>query len=299
MITVGSLFAGIGGLELGLERAGMQVEWQVEIDDYCRKVLAKHWPEVKRYEDIRDVGAHNLEPVDLICGGFPCQPHSLAGKRKASDDERDLWGEFARLIREVKPRWVLAENVPGLLSSESGRFFGRVLRDLASCGYYAEWDCIPAASVGAPHLRYRVFIVAHTDSPGRRIQQVSGTEQQTETNFEDDGSEWSLADAKSRGKVSEEQQGSRDGIIERCANVAYAEGYIRRSSGYEGRIAFNGSGPKRRDWWAVEPDLGRVAHGVPARVDRLKGLGNAVVPQVAEWVGRRIVEVDAHSPTIA
>ena len=108
IITVGSLFAGIGGLELGLERAGMETKWQVEIDPFCQKVLAKHWPEVTKYEDIREVGEHNLEPVDLICGGFPCQPHSLAGKRNASEDERDLWGEMFSVICEIKPRWVLA-----------------------------------------------------------------------------------------------------------------------------------------------------------------------------------------------
>lgn len=131
----GSLFAGIGGFDLGLEKAGMKCAWQVEIDDYATQVLQRHWPDVRRHRDIKECGRHNLEPVDLICGGFPCQPHSLAGKRKASADDRDLWGEFSRIIRELRPRYVVAENVPGLLSSEVGRFFGRVLRDLAESGY--------------------------------------------------------------------------------------------------------------------------------------------------------------------
>src|SRR4029450_2592075 len=119
MLTFGSLFAGIGGFDLGLERAGLTCRWQVEIDPFCRKVLAKHWPDVTRYADIRELDGRTVDPVDVLCGGFPCQPHSLAGKRGGSADERDLWREFARVIREVGPRWVLAENVPGLLSTES------------------------------------------------------------------------------------------------------------------------------------------------------------------------------------
>ena len=233
-LTVGSLFSGIGGLDLGLERAGMVVKWQVEIDPYCRKVLAKHWPDVECYEDVREVGAHNLEPVDLICGGFPCQPVSCAGQRKGTDDERWLWPEFYRLIRELKPRWVLGENVPGLLSIDAGRVFGSILRDLAASGYDAEWDCIPASAVGAPHRRDRVFVVANAQMQP--------------------------------GNASDGQRG-----------------WARRFT-FGGCHSFDGCA------WSPEPDVGRVADGVPDRVDRLKGLGNAVVPQVAEWLGRRIVE---------
>ena len=115
--TFGSLFAGIGGLDLGLERAGMVCSWQVEIDEYCRRVLAKHWPDVERFEDVRECGAHNLEPIDLICGGFPCQPHSVAGKRKGAADDRDLWPEYFRIVAELRPRYVLAENVPGIVTT--------------------------------------------------------------------------------------------------------------------------------------------------------------------------------------
>jgi len=259
----GSLFAGIGGIDLGLERAGMTCAWQVEIDPYCQKVLAKHWPEVKRYEDIREVGATNLDPVDLICGGFPCQPHSLAGKRQASDDERDLWGEMFRVICEVKPRWVLAENVPGLLSSEAGRFFGRVLRDLASVGYDVEWESIPASSVGAPHRRDRVFVVANSEnmfSNGSNDYSRISMEREPIPEPRDRCGKEDVADAKPSWDA-EEQQG----------HAAIWE-------------------PARCGRWAVEPDVGRVANGVPSRVDRLRSLGNAVVPQVAEWIGKRILE---------
>lgn len=236
-MTFGSLFAGIGGIDLGLERAGMECRWQVEIDPWCRRVLAKHWPDVARYEDVRDVGADNLEPVDLIAGGFPCQDVSLAGRRAGLQGERTtLWSEFARIIRELRPRWVLAENVPGLLSSDSGQFFGDILRDLAACGYDAEWDCISAAAIGAPHKRDRVFIVAHPKS---------------------EHGAWAFGARTGR---RESQVQARDGIR---AGV----------------------------WDALDPRVLRMADGLPHRVDRLRGLGNAVVPQVIERIGRTILSV--------
>ena len=164
-MRIGSLFSGIGGLELGLERAipGAQVVWQVEKDLYARRVLAKHWPEARRYEDVQEVGAHNLGVVDLICGGFPCQDISGAGKRAGLEGERSgLWFEFARIISEIQPRYVVLENVAALRS----RGLDRVLGSLAESGYDAVWDCIPAAAVGAPHLRDRLFCVAWTTSSG-------------------------------------------------------------------------------------------------------------------------------------
>jgi len=154
----GSFFSGIEGIGLGLERAGMTCRWQVEIDPYCLAVLRKHWPDVPKYGDIRALTGDELEPVDLICGGFPCQPVSLAGRRRGAADERWLWPEFARLLRVLRPRFALLENVPGLLA---GGGMAEVLGDLAALGFDAEWDCIPAAAVGAPHLRYRVFICAY------------------------------------------------------------------------------------------------------------------------------------------
>lgn len=239
MPTFGSLFSGIGGMDLGLERAGFECRWQVEIDPFCQRVLAKHWPDVKRYGDVRMVG-EELEPVDLICGGFPCQPHSVAGARRASEDERDLWPEFARLIRLLKPRGVLAENVRGLLSSEDGRFFGRVLRDLAERGYDAEWSVLRAADVGAPHQRARVFLLAHNS--GDRIQ---GMLEEPFPRFP--GFSW-------------------------CENVRGVEDLRNRPG-------------------VPEPLLWGSRNGFPDYVDRIKALGNSVVPQVAEAIGQRIFEV--------
>jgi DNA (cytosine-5)-methyltransferase 1 len=298
-LTVGSLFAGIGGLELGLERAGMEVKWQVEIDPYCRRVLAKHWPDVARYEDVREVGAHNLEPVDLICGGFPCQDISYAGKGAGLEGERSgLWWEFARTVRALGPRYVLVENVPALLA----RGIDAVLGTLASFGYDAEWDCIPATAVGAPHRRDRTFIVAYATDKGS----TRGLR------FARDGQGYGRS-GRSRG------EGGHSDPRGKADPDAYGAGRHRlkeRDGTPEGpgqgatRLHPDGpcdAGPKPRDcpelltegrptdgeWWSVEPDVGRVAHGVPNRVERLRALGNAVVPQVAEYIGRRIVEADA------
>jgi DNA (cytosine-5)-methyltransferase 1 len=223
-MKVGSLFSGIGGFDLGLERAGMEVVWQVEIDDFCTRVLEKHWPNVERFRDVRDVGKHNLAPVDLICGGFPCQDIAKCGKRGGIEGEKSgFWGEFARIVGELRPPYVFVENTPSLLV----RGAGRVLGDLAEFGYDAEWRVLSAAELGAPHIRERLFLLAHTRGVGNRLPQ---------------------------GSI--------------CA----------------GREA-----PKPSSWWNTEPDVGRVADGVPDQVDRLRGLGNANLPQIAEWIGRRIL----------
>jgi DNA (cytosine-5)-methyltransferase 1 len=265
-MTVGSLFAGIGGFDLGLERAGMEIRWQVEIDPFCQAVLAKHWPHVKRYDDVRTVGAYNLERVDVLCGGFPCQDISNAGKGEGIDGKRSgLWAEYARLIRELRPRYAIVENVAALL----GRGLGRVLGDLAACGYDAEWDCLPASAVGAAHQRDRLWLVAYpTGSRGGRLPVRQG--RQNETALDAIWSGAHVADPDGAGLP-----------------FSWHAGATRESAG---RI-FAGATVDRSRWWAVEPAVGRVAHGVPRRVDRLRGLGNAVVPQIVEWIGRRLMEL--------
>lgn len=298
MLTVGSLFSGIGGLDLGLERAGMSVKWQVEIDDYCNRVLAKHWPDVARFRDVRDVGAHNLEAVDLICGGFPCQDVSLAGQRAGLEGKRStLWSEFARIIGELRPRWVLAENVPGLLSSDDGRFFGNVLRDLAACGYDAEWDCIPAAAVGAPHRRDRVFIIAHANGCQQgRGQQSERSQAGRNADAPGHGTEGAMADDQGnrwgarwpRGFApGNTHESEPDGALQVSAHADEPELAFGQDASQLWQFAAT-TGDRQ---WAIEPNVGRVVDGTPSRVDQLRCLGNAVVPQVAEWIGRRIVEV--------
>ena len=274
-MKVGSLFSGIGGFDLGLERAGHEIVWQVENDAYCRKVLAKHWPDVPCHSDVHNCGTHNLEEVDVICGGFPCQPVSTAGKQLAQDDERWLWPEFARVIRELQPRYVLVENVPGLLV----RGFSDVLGDLAALGYDAEWGCVSAASVGAPHLRKRIFIMAHREREGLEGHAGDG----------DHGHEPGRLKARPNRSTGEGCLPPRD--------VAHPEGqlsdgcYDNRGGGFRPLPESGDSGEEARSiggWWSVEPNVGRVAHGVPKRVDRLRSLGNAIVPQVAEWIGRKL-----------
>ena len=295
MLTFGSLFAGIGGLDLGLERAGMRCLWQVEIDDYANRVLSKHWPDVARYRDVRECGKHNLAPVDLVCGGFPCQDVSLAGKRAGLEGKRStLWGEFARIVGELRPQWVLAENVPGLRSSDNGRFFGNVLRDLAACGYDAEWDCIPAAAVGAPHRRDRIFIVAYPNGRERGRRVFAQREPQgRDADAARDGAQRAVADAPriygKRAVAGGDRCGEPEGEIGNggCV-VPHATGAGLEGQVAAGRYAGESGLSAECDWWATEPNVGRVANGVPARVDRLRCLGNAVVPQVAEWIGRRI-----------
>jgi len=267
-MKIGSLFSGIGGLELGLEKSipNAQTVWQVERDPYARRVLAKNWPGVAMFEDVRAVGAHNLEPVDLICGGFPCTDISFAGKGAGINGERSgLWREFSRIISEIRPRYAVVENVPALLN----RGMGRVLGDLAESGYHAQWDCIPAAAVGAHHRRDRLFIVAHTHS------------------------EWKLQPKRpvkaKRGRFSDSRSTIPDTYSEheRFGDDGNAE--VFRSSAESWKIAREIQSTKP---WPIEPGVGRVAYGVPNGVDRLRALGNAVVPQVAEVIGRVIVDLE-------
>jgi DNA (cytosine-5)-methyltransferase 1 len=346
----------------------MQVRWQVENDPYCIRVLEKHWPNVKRYGDVREVKWAEVEPVDLICGGFPCQPVSVAGARKGDKDERWLWPEFLRAIREIRPRYALVENVPGLLSTDNGRLARGVFGDLAEIGYDAEWNIVSATDVGAPHLRKRVFIVAHSSESRTRLE-VSGNRGQERTaprifkremvrqEYGEIGSERIVAGRTVENPVGNgrtkggrrgcqevvagdlgEVIGSEDSedFAQRCFDEDVpdsksfddsrpkSEGSQRGQSEMPTRngsatlgdsegIRFIGMGKAEDEWqasrgfdssddpsqtlrecsqWAVEPNVGRVAYGVPSRVDRLKCLGNAVVPQVAEYIGKLIIEYE-------
>lgn len=157
----GSLFSGVGGFDLGFERSGMECKWQVEYDPHCQAVLERHYPNVKRYKDVRNVGSETLEAVDLICGGFPCQDLSIAGKRAGFAGERSgLWFEYQRIIDEMRPQWVVIENVPGLLSSNKGADFRVILNALDEFGYGVAWRVLDSQYFGVPQRRRRVFIVA-------------------------------------------------------------------------------------------------------------------------------------------
>ena len=278
----GSLFSGIGGIDLGLERAGMECAWQVEIDLYCQKILAKHWPDVKRLEDVRECGAHNLEAVDLICGGFPCQPHSLAGKRGGEGDDRNLWPEYRRIVAELRPRWVLGENVPGIRTT----MLDTVLSDLEGFGYSTITLDIPAVAFDAPHRRHRYFIVAYTGQQPKRAA------------FDRQGDQAGSRDEGWQGDAQIVRTGQGIGSANGSEAVAYSniEGLQdgEQARGDNGKVQAARAELERcrGSWWAIEPDVGRVAYGVPSRMDRIRTLGNAVVPQVAEWIGRRILAAD-------
>ena len=257
---IGSLFSGIGGLELGLERGigNARTVWQVEAEPFCRHILERHWPDARRHGDVRSVGAHTLERVDVMCGGFPCQDISVAGLGAGIDGARSgLWGEYARLVRELRPRVVVVENVRALLS----RGLGRVLGDLAELGYDAEWEVRSAAAVGAPHRRERLFILAANADEPRRTELVQ------------------------RHVVTPGgQQAPHGDDADGCA-APRATPDVRDA------------GP---DWRAPPSAIRRVDDGIFTGVDptvgrydrrRLRALGNAVVPQVAELVGRRVREL--------
>jgi len=225
-MTGGSLFSGIEGIGLGLLWSGLidKIVWQVEIDEYCNKVLERHFPNTKRFKDIRDCGKHNLEPVDVIFGGFPCQPFSVAGKRKGEKDDRYLWPEMVRIIEELKPIIVIGENVPGIIKMG----LDEALSNLESLGYSTTAIGIPAIAVNAWHVRQRIWIIAYSDN--KRIR-------------------WRT---KSTGYDKPE---------------------------YTTILDFNGLRQSR---------VRRMSNGIPHRMDRLRCVGNAVVPQVAQVIGEII-----------
>jgi DNA (cytosine-5)-methyltransferase 1 len=302
------LFSGIGGIELALESFGLRTVWQVECDRYARNVLWRHWPLVPKYEDVCAVGAAHLCPVDVICGGFPCQGISDAGLRLGLDDPRSgLWREFARVVRELRPRYVFVENVAALRV----RGLGRVLGDLAEIGYDAEWDCVRAADVGAPHLRNRLFLLAYSGGQQSQGQSVTVAGSRLSAVVARDGEARAVADADGQGL-----EGWRRGVVRKDADKgasgtrgasladaqregeSQSERGVSHERGWAGdrgqSLADSDRESARRlaeswqvaDWWSVEPDVGRVAHGVPARMDRLRCLGNAVVPAQAAFAWR-------------
>ena len=239
-MRIGSLFSGAGGLELGLEWAGVgHTVWQVEFNPFCRDVLAKHWPDVQRFNDVREVGAHNLEPVDVICGGFPCQDISYAGKGAGLAGARSgLWYEFARIVGELGPRYVVVENVAALAT----RGLDQVLGTLSDLGYDAEWETLSARQVGAPHLRKRIFLIAYN----RSVRTL----------------------------------GSREKSLPWVRGFSWCED-VRGVEDLRGRPG-------------LPPSIFRgTRDGIPDWMERVKMMGNAVVPQVAQIVGHRLLQIDA------
>lgn len=258
------LFSGIGGFSLGLERSGgFETVAFCEIEPFCRRVLAKHWQTVPRYDDVRTLTAQRLAAdgiaVDAICGGFPCQDISSAGKGAGLDGARSgLWFEYQRLIRELRPRVVFVENVAELL----GRGMGVVLATLAALGYDSFWRSIPASELGAPHPRDRIWIVAYASGEGLEGLRLASRIQAEISNF---------------------------GCADDAANAASIEGlYQLRDAGVSAVLDAMPDGPRwaGQQWPKARPVIRRVDDGIPDRVDRTSALGNAVVPQIPELLGR-------------
>jgi DNA (cytosine-5)-methyltransferase 1 len=342
-----SLFSGIGGIDLAANWAGFETVAFCEQNKFCQKVLAKHWPEVPIFDDIFKLSAVVLEQrgirpdsIKLISGGFPCQPYSHAGKRMGNEDDRALWPEMFRVIKEVRPDWVCGENVTGIISMA----LDGVLSDLESAGYTCQPVVLPACAVNAPHRRERVFILAHTT--GARLEGDAGTVLPGEsggpavcretmahaTSRENNGRErGNLAyQASSRESIYTSVDFSREDValptfcgLQRGGYTDSGErdnraGLFAQSTGSgaigTGRLvadSFSSADEqsltqsnerglsetlKRSgdfDAWAVEPDVGRVANGVPRRVDRLRALGNAVVPQQVYPILKAIADYEA------
>lgn len=360
----GSLATGIGGLDYGLELTkGFKVIWQSEIDPYACKVLKKHWPGVPNLGDMFDIT--NPPYADIVFAGIPCQGQSLAGKRKGDQDERWLWPEMFRIVCEVGPKYVLVENVPGLLSVHSGREFGTILKDLATVGYDVEWNMLSAAGIGAPHLRKRIFVVAYRNNNRCEGEEIPDKQRREEISESSGGSSivadtigkrrkkgcngesgpidsngtskraerWDdkkLADTASKGlkgssgkefqqiqsmqggsKLSDPNQfydnGGRYGTgtifgkrpetsqIQECRqwiSEPFMGGVV---DGLSDRLDNSGARDFCKDWFLKgheKEEVTRVAVGIRNRIDRLKCVGNAVVPQVAQYIGELILDFD-------
>lgn len=263
-MRIGSLFSGIGGLELGLEWSGLgETVWQVEQSAWCRERLARHWPNAERFDDVREVGYKNLAAVDLICGGFPCQDVSSAGLREGLTGKRSgLWFEFARIVGELRPRWVVVENV----ASGAENWVDAVLAGLEEQGYHGLPFPVSGGDVGAPYPRARVFIVAHTDRYGEHLLPLNAE----------------VGRAPGAGCVASGARQAPDADSLQLRNEPRGRGGSHREGTKEHFRHFG---------WATFPSVDAVVPGFPGRVDHQRALGNAVVPQCAEVIGHLIQEL--------
>ena len=315
------LFSGIGGFSLGLEATGgFETMAFCDIEEYPRQVLQKHWPHVKQYEDIKELNyerlkADGINSIDIITGGYPCQPFSVAGRKKGEEDPRHLWPEYFRLVKELRPTWVIGENVSGHIKLG----LDTVITDLESEDYAVRPFSISASSIGANHQRERVWIVGYSEHNGSLTNKVKrsnnendaggkkredSTLQSERTGGSRNGSnvensrrsQWPWAEL--RGENENETRKENANQFERSSstsksNVANTngEGSQRYGSEYQLRKSQEEGKTSWSRWWESEPDVGRVAHGVPKRVDRLKSLGNSLVPQIPYYIGKVILEV--------
>lgn len=275
------LFSGIGGFSLGLESTGFfETIGFVEKDKFCQKVLKKHWNNINIEEDIRNVKGERYA-ADIITGGFPCQPFSVAGKRKSTADDRYLWDEMLRVIREVKPRWVIGENVEGIVNINEGMVLRQVLTDLEKEGFQSQCIIIPASGIGAWHQRKRIWIVANSHNNGSYRSQRNATKQ-------------SSNEQKDRLSFRDDQDVSNSNVkgLER-----YRDEYELREVKQEKNFIWSSNDGTKESWWQIKSELCGVPNGVSYELDkdrsnRIKALGNSIVPQIARQIGLSIMEAE-------
>ena len=299
------LCSGIGGFALGFQRAGLSNPILFcDIEPWCRKVLHKHWPHVPIKTDVKELAndpKRNVPDCDILTAGYPCQPFSIAGLQKGSLDDRHIWSHLHKIIAQKRPTWCVFENVYGHIALG----LDEVLTDLESEGYATRTFVVPACAVNAPHKRERLWIVGYSQHNGPSTSEVArstsqasdGTSQGTDTTIEptgtsrpDDNSYVAHTESERRGRGHSEECRVGERILQ-----SKEQGGSSLGCQAEGRSKPRSQPIYEQDytnWWSIEPEVGRVANGVSDRVDRLKGLGNAIVPQIAQRIGEVILSYE-------
>ena len=279
------LFSGIGGFSLGLESTGFfETIGFVEKDKFCQKVLKKHWNNINIEEDIRNVKGEKYQ-ADVVTGGFPCQPFSVAGKRKSTADDRYLWDEMLRVIRETKPRWVIGENVEGIVNINEGMVLRQVLNDLENEGFKSQCIIIPASGIGAWHQRKRIWIVANN---------ISNSNNNGSYRSQGNATKQSSNEQKDRLSFGDDKDVSNSNVkgLER-----HRSKYKLQKNGREKYFVRSSNDETRESWWQTQSRICRIPDGVSTRMDRnrnerLKSLGNSIVPQIIREIGFAILTAE-------
>jgi DNA (cytosine-5)-methyltransferase 1 len=290
------LFSGIGGFSLGLESTGFfETIGFVEKDKFCQKVLKKHWSNINIEEDIRNVKGEKYQ-ADVVTGGFPCQPFSVAGKRKSTADDRYLWDEMLRVIRETKPRWVIGENVEGIVNINEGMVLRQVLNDLENEGFKSQCIIIPASGIGAWHQRKRIWIMAYSDS-NRHVSEIRrGNGEEKGIPVQD-----REKDSTSRKSVGTSDVWQTNKEYVPNTNIKglerHRDEYELREVKQEKNFIWSSNDGTKKSWWQIESELCGVPNGVSYELDkdrsnRIKALGNSIVPQIARQIGLSIMEAE-------
>ena len=291
-LNVIDLFSGIGGFSLGLQKADPRFKTVAfcEIDPFCKKVLQKNFPEVKIYDDIKKTNF--TETADIVVGGFPCQSISIAGKQKGKDDDRWLFPEMFRVIKQTKPRWIIAENVQNLINIADGEILRGIYNDLETENYEVQTFRISAASQGAWHRRERVWIVANSKEMRFRggSSQKCGNKQWEFQQKEQKGSSlWGETERRITSFGEKENVWNTESTRRESSINGSRENEFRRTNTWEIQC--------QKEWWKIESKLRGVPHGISTELDkdrsnRIKALGNAIVPQIITEIGKAIIEVE-------